>query len=571
MSIQSKELIELLLTKTKIPKDLVDYANDVARASDEDLDNIVLRENLISDDALIKLIADYLKTPIADISINEIDQEAYDLISESIAKKFKTIAFAFSDQKKILKVACSQPLEPAILKSLHEHTKKKILPHLASRSAIKRALSLYSAPKFLILRKKIDELKENYYNNQIPSTQEILLTIFRFAKAENLLSLTFHQTYKNVIVRVKNNDNTQDLITLPLEIFQTILYQIETSAHFYIRSPHPQQGRFKTVVDGDPLSIKAIFTPSYHGSNLTLIFTSADKPMKFSQLGMSDHIINAIKKNFQKETGILLIVSPPVSGKTTTFYSALNYLNKSESNISTIEENIEYPIDRINQTQVNPELNIGFYSGLKAIANQDPDIIGVGELVGPHTANLALQYAHKTQQIIATMPAESAVQAISVLLKMNIEPHLIASTNNLIVAQKLIKKNCPFCLTHHTISYSEIEPILTVLAPDEIRPIINLEIIHSSQKLHLAKGRGCRQCYQTGYIGLIPVSEALQITPRISELILHRATSTEINDVAIEGGFRTIVADALHKAVLGLIRVEDVFELIKDYRNSLSS
>lgn len=559
------DLTRLILEKTDLTQKQVEYACNIAVVEKDTPTNILLKQNLLTNNQLCRILAEHYHILSTDLPLSQIDPAALSLLPEAMARRHQIIAFGYNRSKKAIKIASCLPLNDTLIKSLHAYTHKTIIPYLTTKNALLRALSLYHQPKIELFRQKIEKITSDFKTDQIATTQELFKTILTFALNQKLSILNFHQTGKNIVLHAKFDDVNLDLLTLPLEIYQTLLHHIETSAHFFIHSPLPKLGRFKVVLGGRPSSIKAIFTPSYHGSNLTLRLLAVDKPMKLTELGLSDDILSAVKNNFRQDTGILLIASPPMGGKTTTYYAALAYLNKAEINISTIEESIEYSLDRINQTQVNPSLGMGFYSGLKAIANQDPDILGVGELVGPKTGQLAFQYANSNKQLIATMAAETATSAIQELLKMGIEPHLIASPNNLFLAQRLARKNCPRCRLHYEIGFADLEPVLMALAPDEIRHILNLAIVHKSQTIHLARGKGCSFCRYTGYDGLTGVFEALVVTPALSELILQKASLKDMQYRAIMDGFCTLGADALYKAVSGLIPFDEVVSIINTY------
>jgi type II secretory ATPase GspE/PulE/Tfp pilus assembly ATPase PilB-like protein len=287
--------------------------------------------------------------------------------------------------------------------------------------------------------------------------------------------------------------------------------------------------------------------PVAQGEKIVLrLLNEAVKNSTLEQLGLPEELIKILQKKTAKIHGLILCVSLAGGGKTATLYSLLNLLNRPELNISTIEEDISYRLPGVNQGRISPELDFTLSRGLASLLNQDPDIIMIDEIRDKATAQLATQAALGGQLILAALTAADAGASLKRLLSLELSPAAITESVSLIVAQKLVKKNCPHCS-------ASVEPDKQTLTA--IKKRFDLE---SAEGLKFYQGKGCKQCSNTGYLGRTAVFEFLEITPAITKLILSGADLEKIKSAALDEGMCTLDQDGLTKALNGIISLEEI-------------
>jgi type IV pilus assembly protein PilB len=275
-----------------------------------------------------------------------------------------------------------------------------------------------------------------------------------------------------------------------------------------------------------------------------------------------------MKKNISKPHGMILVTGPTGSGKTTTLYTVLNILNTPRVNISTIEDPIEYRMQHVNQSQINPKIGFTFDSGLRALLRQDPNIIMVGEIRDEETAKTAVHAAMTGHLLLSTLHTNDAATTLPRLSQMGIPSFLVASTTNLIISQRLVRKICPFCKEDYKLSRRAVEELEKQL---DVAGLLNklekADIIKSKEDIEsisFYRGQGCKKCNNSGYKGRIGVYEILEMTPEISELILKKSEANDIEKAAIKNGMLKLVEDGLIKAVSGITTIEEVLRVTKE-------
>jgi len=333
---------------------------------------------------------------------------------------------------------------------------------------------------------------------------------------------------------------------LPRKILPSVVARLKIMAGANIaESRLPQDGRITFNVDKRPIDVRASFFPTLFGENVVLRFLDKSKLLQgLHQLGFSEQNFVTFKEALGRPYGMILVTGPTGSGKTTTLYSALNFMNSLEKNIMTIEDPVEYEIPLIRQSQVNTKAGLTFAAGLRAFLRQDPDVILVGEIRDQETAEMATRAALTGHLLLATLHTNNAAGAIPRLIEMGQSPHILASSLILVVAQRLYRKLCARCKEPHS--------------PDDWQ----LEKLGLSSSSHVYfRGRGCEACNHTGYRGRAAIYELLRVTQQIQPLILDRASHRQIEQVAEEQGLKTLRADAAQKVIDGLTTVEEAQRL----------
>lgn len=359
----------------------------------------------------------------------------------------------------------------------------------------------------------------------------------------------------SVKIRFRIDGVLQDVFDMPKEILPELIGRVKILANLRMDEHQSyQDGRFRIVAkDNDNVDVRVAMSPSYYGESAVLRLLS-DKAEKFNleNLGFSEEnkkkIISAIEKPF----GMILATGPTGSGKTTTLYTILKMLNKKESAIITIEDPIEYAVDNIKQIQVNPRTNLTFADGLRSILRQDPDIIMVGEIRDSETASIAVNTALTGHLLLSTLHTNDAATTLPRLLDMKVEPFLAASTVNIAIGQRLVRKICEKCKVSKKLTEAEIKSLSTAS---------KLKISDDS-KVYM--GEGCEECSQTGYDGRVGIHEVLVVDNDIREGMLRKDSSDSIKRIAIKNGMKTMIEDGLDKVFQGITSLEEVLRVIHE-------
>jgi len=284
---------------------------------------------------------------------------------------------------------------------------------------------------------------------------------------------------------------------------------------------------------------------------------SKGQQLNLPDLGLVGRDLEMVTRAIKKPFGMILVTGPTGSGKTTTLYALIKIVNKRDVNICTIEDPVEYDLDGINQIQVNPKTNLTFSEGLKSLLRQDPDIMMVGEIRDEETASIAINSAMTGHLVLSTLHTNDAATALPRLLDMKIEPFLVASTVNVIIAQRLVRKICLKCIVSYTLTDKEIT---------DLKKLVDIEKFLDVDKLkdiRLYKGKGCDKCNNTGYAGRMGIFEVLDIEDSIRELIAERADSDRIKTQAQANGMTTMLEDGFNKIVSGQITLEEVLRVTR--------
>ena len=302
----------------------------------------------------------------------------------------------------------------------------------------------------------------------------------------------------------------------------------------------PQDGRYGAIIDGREVDFRVSTFPTTYGETVVMRILDRIRLMSMDQLGFSPPILKRMRDMIAKPHGVLLVTGPTGSGKTTTLYAILNEMRGGELNIITIEDPVEYDLDRISQSQVNLRAGYTYLSGLRSILRQDPDVIMIGEIRDAETAGVAIRAALTGQLVFSTIHTNDAPGTVTRLIDMGVEPFLVASAIEGIVAQRLVRIICPKC----KYSYDAGPKVLDMLE------------LPAGTKL--AKGRGCERCRNTGYTGRIGIFECLKMDDRIRELVVTRPPSSSVRMLAREGGMSTLWEDGVDKIRAGISTAEEV-------------
>ncbi len=356
-----------------------------------------------------------------------------------------------------------------------------------------------------------------------------------------------------VQIRFRIDGVLQDAHTLPLGIHHEIISRLKIMCGLRTdEHQSAQEGRFRALLENDvSVDVRVSIVPVYHGENAVLrLLSDEEEIFSLEKLGFTSENAHKIISAINKPYGMILATGPTGSGKTTTLYTLIKMLNEKDTSIITIEDPIEYAIAGINQIQVNSRTGLTFANGLRSMLRQDPNIIMVGEIRDEETAGLAVNISLTGHLVFSTLHTNDAATTLPRLLDMKVEPYLIASTVNIAIGQRLLRRLCEHCKEKKTLTSVEVES-LNGFVPKKLLTV-GKEVCTS---------KGCAMCSNTGYRGRIGIHEVLVITNGIREAILRRASANELRDIAMDEGMTPIVVDGFMKVLKGETTVEEVLRM----------
>ncbi len=355
----------------------------------------------------------------------------------------------------------------------------------------------------------------------------------------------------DVKVRYRIDGILHDVLTLPKRVQSAVVSRIKVMATLNIAEKRlPQDGRIAIKLGDHSVDLRISTVPTVHGERVVMrILDKSSILIGLEELGFYENDLNLIAKLIKQEHGIVLVTGPTGSGKTTSLYSMLNRINSPDKNILTIEDPIEYQLKGIGQIPVNTKVGLTFASGLRSIVRQDPDVIMVGEIRDLETAEIAIQAALTGHLVFSTLHTNDSSSAITRLIDMGIEPFLVTSSVNAIVAQRLVRKICPICEQEYTPDNESLAQVGL-----SMRNILD-------QRGHLNVGQGCPECIGTGYKGRTGIYEILMMTENIKSLILNTSDANVIKEQAVREGMHTLRQDGARKVLDGQTTIEEVLRV----------
>jgi type II secretory ATPase GspE/PulE/Tfp pilus assembly ATPase PilB-like protein len=306
------------------------------------------------------------------------------------------------------------------------------------------------------------------------------------------------------------------------------------------------------------LDVRVSIVPITNGEKIVLrLLSEKSRSFGLSDLGLGEQDLTKVETAFKKPYGMLLSTGPTGCGKTTTMYAVLKLLNKRDVNIMTIEDPVEYEIGGVNQIQVNTKTNLTFAKGLRSIVRQDPNIILVGEVRDAETAGIAVNSAMTGHLVLSTLHTNDAATAIPRLLDMGVEPFLVASSVNVIIAQRLVRTICMKCRVSEEVSKKAIATLLQV--PEDM-----ISSVYKEDSCRTYKGKGCPVCHDTGYVGRVGLFEVMEITDPIREAITGKKDAAVIKDIAVKEGMSTMMMEGIKKVKEGVTTLEEVIRVVRE-------
>ena len=569
LPIPQDELKKILFEAKIVKEEEWKEAEDNAHRRRRGVEEVLIERGFLNSRYLYELISDKLKVPFINLRKRKLDHEVLNIIDEKTARQAKAIPFALEKGK--LKVAFVDPKDKDKISLIKKASKKRVEVFMTSYKNFLFASRLYQKDiqeeLNQILDDKILKVDGKPTEVEIPIIK-IIDAILESALFEQASDIHIEALPDAVVIRFRVDGDLHDVVELPSSTHDALIARIKILSNLRIDEHRvPQDGRFSFKIEDEEESVRVSVLPAFYGEKIVMrMMTDDAQNLSLEDLGFLEHNQEIMIRQVKKPFGMILVVGPTGSGKTTTLYSVLNILNTEEVNISTIEDPIEYGVHRVNQTQTNTKAGYDFANGLRALLRQDPDIIMIGEIRDNDTAQIAVRAGLTGHLVLSTLHTNNASGAPPRLADMGVEPFLVASTLNLVIAQRLVRRICLNCIESFKLTKDQLKSLNQEFDLEEMfNRFKELKLIEdnivSFSKLTFYKGKGCSRCNGSGYHKRIAVLELLENNKKIGDCIIQNSTSAEIESVAKEQGMITIFEDGMQKVLLGMTTIEEVLRI----------
>lgn len=515
-------------------------------------DAILVEQGAISPEGLARAVSERHGIDLVDLSLFKVDFAAANLIDPAAAKRYEALPVKMVGER-IVMVAMVDPANIIVIDDISLMTGLDVQPVVASREDVATAISRLTRLDDVVSGDGVEELAEDADDGVVDLrggsddapviklvNQVVAQAVERGASDIHLQAGEF-----GMRVRYRVDGVLVDAADVPKKMAAGVVSRVKIMATLDIAERRiPQDGRISLSIDGHKLDLRVVTLPSVHGEAVIMrILDKSNVVMDLDILGMRQEERERFEHGFHQAYGAVLVTGPTGSGKSTTLYAALGAINSPEKNIITIEDPVEYQLAGVNQVQVNPKAGLTFANGLRALMRADPDVIMIGEIRDKETAQIAIESALTGHLVLSTLHTNDAPSAVSRLMEMGIEPFLIASSIETVVAQRLSRKLCKHCK----------EPVE-----------LSVEVLHTNgyteqtEPINAYGPKGCSRCGHSGYKGRLGLYEVMGCNDEMRDLITARATAEQIGEAARRDGMRTLREDGIAKVAAGLTSIQEV-------------
>ena len=558
-----RQVAELLLQWGKLDQTALERADRAQSAHASSLRSVLPKLGLVSEPDLAAAMAQALGLPL----VTAADYPQAPLFPDAISVRFlrERGVLPLAQSNEALALGVLDPLDSYAIDAVRLATGLEVSPRIAVPGDLEEALDRLYGQTGAMAAGEVEELDArtdqgletdiSRLEDQASEAPVIRLVNRLVTRAVEMRASDIHlESYEDGLqVRYRVDGVLQDATPPPNQLRAAIVSRIKILARLDIAERRlPQDGRIRLAVRGTPIDLRVATIPTMHGENVVLrVLNQEQIELSFHALGLEGQHLERYLKILDRPHGICLVTGPTGSGKTTTLYTSLVRLNKPEVKILTVEDPIEYQLERINQVQVKPEIGLDFADVLRSILRHDPDIILVGEIRDVDTAQIAIQAALTGHLVLSTLHTNNAASSISRLLDMGVDDYLVCSTLNGVTAQRLVRSLCPHCREH-------VAP-----SPDLVRQL-DLERYANGSELRVGQPRGCSRCEGTGYRGRSCIVETLIMSDGFRELVLRRADASALQKAALAEGMRRMYDHGMEKVLAGETSLEEVLRVTRD-------
>ncbi|MBU0476412.1 GspE/PulE family protein [Patescibacteria group bacterium] len=572
-------LIQQLVKKGILEKTKAASLEYEIKSSGKKEEEVLIERGITDEDLLFSLKSANLKIPLKEVAPNEIPLKVLELIPEESAKYYKMVPLAKKDNHLEIGMVYPEDLKAQeALKFLSRQSKFSYRVFLITQTNFSNLLKQYRTLRREVTR-ALEELEAEIKTEKIIARPlraiefeklaeeapiiKVVAVILKHAVEGKSSDIHIEPTQEKLRVRFRLDGVLHSSIFLPLKIHPAVVARIKILSNLKIDETRmPQDGRFSTKIDNKNIDFRVSTFPTTLGEKAALRVLDPGKGLKdFKELGLEGRNSEAVKRVIDRPHGLILATGPTGCGKSTTLYTILNFLNKEEVNIVTLEDPVEYFIEGINQSQIKPDIGYDFATGLRHILRQDPDIIMVGEIRDKETAALAIHAALTGHIVLSTLHTNNALGVVPRLIDMGIEPYLITPALNMAMGQRLVRKLCEFC-KKKVKPEKEIKDL--ILKEISSLPLSYKKNLRASSPLSIYRAGGCKKCNQKGLTGRIAIFEVLEMTDDLSQVILEEPSESMIKKAADRQGMISMRQDGILKALEGITSIEEVLRVTEE-------
>ncbi|MFK7794522.1 MAG: ATPase, T2SS/T4P/T4SS family [Gammaproteobacteria bacterium] len=551
---------DILVAKGMISQAQVKEGLKLQEETGSKLGRIVVDKGWVSEQDILKALSEQLSIPYIKLRAGLYDTAVVAMLDKSIATRLRVLPLFKIRGQIFLATADAQAIHS--FKEIEERLACRVKPVLSRREDIlKNIEEAYSNSN--IVTEYIEELDEEFElvdHSSAHSYAEIdqvaaespvinlINSIIQRAVRDQVSDIHIEPGRSKSRVRFRIDGLLYEVMSPKIELHPSLVSRLKVMANLDISERRmPQDGRIQVQTQGRSVDLRFSSLPGLYGEKVVLrVLDKNQAILDVNKLGMNASSLNIFTELLDSSYGLVLVTGPTGSGKTTSLYAALNYLNSIEKNIVTIEEPVEYQVDVINQNEVRSQIGLTFAKMLKHVLRQDPDIVMVGEIRERETAEIAVQAALTGHLVLSTLHTNDSVGAVSRMIDMGVEPYLLSSALVGVVAQRLVRVICPACKT-------------SSLAPPEI---VERYGWSKKESIRLYHGRGCPECYDSGYKGRIGIYEALPMSPELQRLVIKNPSRDELDDYIATQDVNTLFSDGMARVIEGVTTIEEVTRVV---------
>ena len=562
MSPQNKKvqrLGEILVQQGVTTPDQIDIALTEQKKSKEKLGKILVRLGFATESIIRDVIGGVIGQDSVNLDNAIADSDAVTLLPKALARRLHVLPLTYDSANKRLTIAMTDTFNVVVLDQVSVHVGRDIdlIPVLAGEVEIEKCIDQFYGFELSVdgILREIETGEIDYQSLDAESDEysqpvvRLVNALLSDAVKRRASDIHFEPEEGFLRFRYRIDGVLRQIRSIHKNYWSAIAVRLKVMAGMDIAETRaPQDGRISLSLSGRTVDFRVATLPTVHGENIVLrVLDRQSGIVALEKLGLMDEALNTLKIMVSRPEGIILITGPTGSGKTTTLYSILHYLNNESVNIMTLEDPVEYPTSMIRQTSASETSRLDFASGIRSMMRQDPDIILVGEIRDEDTASMALRAAMTGHQVFSTLHTNSALAAIPRLMDIGVKPDILAGNIIGIIAQRLVRKLCPVCKEPYEMSDLE-------------RTLLNLKVTDKHQTIYRANG--CQQCEGQGYRGRLAILEILHFDIDLDEIIARRGTQRELMRAALSKGFKTLAESGSVRVLDGSTSLEEVSRVI---------
>jgi type IV pilus assembly protein PilB len=551
-----KQLGDILLDSGLVTQQQLAEAFEEHQRAGRALGRVLVEKGVLTESQLVAALAQQIGLKFVDLSDYPVDGAAIASVPPAVCRRYNALPIGYEDGR--LLVAMSDPANVFAIDDIRSITGAEVKPVVATKSDVTGAINRYHR-----VDGDLDDLTmsmETEEDDDLSNIKEVVedAPIVKFvnllitqAIQDRASDIHIEPTERDLRVRFRIDGVLHEIMRSPKNIQSGVISRLKIMAEINIAERRiPQDGRLSVTTNGKKIDLRVATLPTVWGEKVVMrVLDNSTAMLKLSDLGFSDDNYERYAQSFTKPYGMMLVTGPTGSGKSTTLYATLNIVSRPEINVITVEDPVEYRIPGINQVQTNAKAGLTFASALRSILRSDPDVVLIGEIRDHETSQIAIEAALTGHLVLSTLHTNDAPSAITRLTEMGVEPFLVGSALDCVLAQRLARRLCQKCREAYT-----PEPDTLVSARFPWHDGMDLPTLY--------RAVGCSACAKTGYRGRLALHEVMPVTEEIERLTVERASAVEIGKVARDQGMATLRDDGMAKVMAGVTTLEEILRVV---------